>query len=86
MAKFKLKFEKTERGFARSEFKDAYGVDCSLQESSALGFIWLGCEENCSPHHVTGDPLSPRMHLSREQVKALLPYLKQFVKTGSLQD
>lgn len=28
--------------------------------------------------------LSTRMHLSREQVKALLPLLKQFVKTGEL--
>jgi hypothetical protein len=25
-----------------------------------------------------------RMHLSREQVKALLPYLKKFVETGEL--
>lgn len=39
---------KTERGFERSEFEDANGVECSLQESSAAqdeGLIWLGCNE-----------------------------------------
>lgn len=29
--------------------------------------------------------LSTRMHLSREQVKALLPILRKFVKTGELE-
>lgn len=29
--------------------------------------------------------LNTRMHLSREQVKALLPILKKFVKTGELE-
>lgn len=28
--------------------------------------------------------LNTRMHLNREQVKELLPYLKRFVETGSL--
>lgn len=67
-----MKVSKTERGFSISEFKDSYGEDCSLQKSSSVeDKIWLG---------VNG----ARMHLNREQVKNLLPYLKRFVKTGDL--
>lgn len=34
---------KTERGFEKQCFKDDYGVDCSLQESSAIEpHVWLG--------------------------------------------
>ena len=39
---------KTERGFGIFDFKDANGVECSLQESSAAqdeGLIWLGCNK-----------------------------------------
>ena len=49
--------EKTSRGFALVDFKDANGVECSLQTSSALNFgyadglgnvpwtyhLWIGC-------------------------------------------
>ena len=34
---------KTNRGFEVKHFKDAYGEDCSIQESSAVDpHIWLG--------------------------------------------
>lgn len=36
---------KTNRGFELQHFKDDYGVDCSLQESSAWApHIWLGVD------------------------------------------
>lgn len=50
--------ERTERGFQIVKFKDANGVECSLQQSSAISlaregamespgssFIWLGCDK-----------------------------------------
>ena len=43
-----IKTEATQRGFMRGEFKDANGVECSIQESSAIpreedgALIWLG--------------------------------------------
>jgi len=43
-----LKFERstTERGFGLVEFEDAYGLKCSLQESSAWEpHIWLGVSD-----------------------------------------
>lgn len=80
-----MKIEKTSRGFAIVEFVDAYGKECSLQESSLVEpHIWLGCKNNTQPHHVTGEMTSPRMHLSQQQVKELLPLLKKFAKTGEL--
>lgn len=40
----KLKNKKTSRGFDRFDFKDQYGLDCSLQKSSLIDpeCIWLG--------------------------------------------
>lgn len=68
-----MKVSTTERGFNNIEFKDSYNKDCSLQKSSAASRdkIWLGIHKD-------------RMHLDREQVAALLPYLENFVKTGEL--
>lgn len=66
----------TQRGFERIEFSDADNDKCSLQQSSATtgeppgaSFIWLGCET--------------RMHLNREQVKALTEHLVNWLNTGS---
>jgi hypothetical protein len=74
------KVEKTERGFERIDFKDFYGEACSLQKSSLAteDAIWLGCEES-KVHHVTKEPLSPRMHLNREQVLALVAHLQNWI-------
>ena len=42
-----IKRYKTERGFERIEFKDMYGVNCSMQESSNVKpSIWLGVNED----------------------------------------
>lgn len=77
----KIKLRTTERGFAVGEFRDLYGDLCSIQKSCMDGgdtlvakdAIWLGRRG------------STRMHLDREMVKALLPLLKRFVKTGELE-
>jgi hypothetical protein len=80
-----LKIKKTDRGFHFIEFIDANDKECSLQESSLVEpHIWLGCNKNAEQHHVTREPLSPRMHLSQKQVKKLLPMLKKFAKTGKI--
>lgn len=37
-----------DRGFMLGEFTDAFGVHCSIQESSLVadeGHIWLGCDD-----------------------------------------
>lgn len=53
-----MDFDKTQRGFARGEFTDAYGVKCSLQESSIAadeGHIWLGANDIGLKKFVPGD-------------------------------
>ncbi len=42
-----MEMEVTGRGFARGNFTDRNGVECSLQESSLATerCIWLGCDE-----------------------------------------
>lgn len=79
----KLKLKPTQRGFAIAEFKDRYGVDCSIQESSLATerAIWLGVDKGT---HVDGQCLA-RMHLTRKHVQQLLPLLKRFAKTGRLE-
>ena len=90
--------EHTERGFARAEFTDLYGVKCSLQKSSLAtdDAIWLGCNDADPRQLVYGQGWVPvampeeyvantRMHLSREQVAELLPLLQRFVETGEIE-
>lgn len=76
-----IKLEPTLRGFLRSEFIDRYGNKCSLQKSSLAteDCIWLGVHEDFNG----GD--SSRMHLTRDNVAELLPYLQKFVETGELE-
>jgi len=68
-----IKWDLTSRLFVIGEFKDNYNQECSIQKSSAFDppRIWLGCKDY-------------RMHLTQEQVKALLPVLKTFVREGKL--
>jgi hypothetical protein len=92
-----MKKTQTERGFDIAEFEDRNGHKCSLQKSSIAteDCIWLGPDEadpkvlipgkGWTPLEVPPDTLfTTRMHLNREQVKNLLPYLNRFVKTGDL--
>jgi len=68
-----LQFRKTERGFVVAHFRDRYGEECSIQESSLAeeAAIWLG-------------EGSHRMHLTQGMVEQLLPVLEHFLKTGGL--
>lgn len=81
--------ETTSRGFEFIEFVDHNGEPCSLQQSSLAEFeqpgtsaIWLGCEKNAAP--VDGHEMAPRMHLTYEQVTALVEHLQAWLDTGSL--
>jgi len=72
-----MKIEKTERGFELIRFKDFYGAECSLQQSSlalydkpGVSAIWFG----------KGDK---RMHINLDLMKKLLPHLQRWVKDGS---
>jgi hypothetical protein len=89
--------ERTERGFAIDHFTDRNGVRCSIQKSSLADedCIWLGCVDPDPKTFVPGKSwqshkLPPqticntRMHLTVEQVEALLPLLQHFVATGEL--
>lgn len=43
-----MEISTTSRGFGLLEFKDANGIECTLQESSACrdeGLIWLGAKD-----------------------------------------
>lgn len=93
-----MQLKYTHRGFIRADFKDANGVECSIQESSAAeqSLLWLGCNDPNAmqfPGNNTGwhpyklpenVQCTTRMHLSREQVAELLPLLQQFVESGEL--
>lgn len=93
-----MRIERTQRGFAIAEFQDYNEQKCSLQKSSIAtdDLIWLGVDDADPVIFVAGQGWQPcplpdgvllhtRMHLTREQVKALLPLLKRFVKTGELE-
>ena len=90
-----LKKNKTNRGFGIFTFRDRYGVKCSLQDSSLASepAIWFGINDpepkilkpgtGWVPFEIPEDVLmSTRMHLTQEQVKALLPILTHFAETG----
>lgn len=63
-----LKWEKTERGFAIARFKDTYGKECTIQESSSIEpRLWVGCGED-------------RMHLSPVQCLVLAETLREWAK------
>lgn len=87
----------TIRGFSLIEFEDDYNNECSLQKSSIAtrDCIWLGIDNPEVKVLVYGEgwveyPLPEgveifnRMHLTQDQVRALLPYLETFVNTGEL--
>jgi hypothetical protein len=75
------KVDKTERGFHIIEFKDHYGKPCSLQESSLAVYqkpgssaLWLGVNEG----------VGNRMHLTVDQVEALVRHLSHWLEEGTL--
>lgn len=77
----------TGRGFGRIFFTDRYGQQCSLQDSSLAeeAALWFGVD-NTGPsiEGSTGkrnEDIMARMHLTVPMVKALIPFLQEFVKT-----
>jgi len=90
----------TQRGFSLAKFTDRYGNQCSIQKSSLAteDAIWFGIDnpkltifENASKgkYIITDMPanfdVDSRMHLTQDQVKALLPLLQKFAETGELE-
>lgn len=69
-----LELTQTPRGFDFLEFQDRNNQKCTLQKSSCAteDAIWLGIHDE------------KRMHLTQEQVAALLPFLIRFAETGEL--
>ena len=75
-----MNIEKTHRGFEITYFKDRYGNDCSLQQSSladnnesGTSAVWLGV--GCD-----------RMHLDRIQARWLINMLVRWLVTGSFRE
>jgi hypothetical protein len=62
-------------------FEDNYKQQCSLQKSnySLENEIWLGVNKD-----IIGNNVDTRMHLTQEQVKQILPYLKMFSEKGEI--
>jgi len=94
-----MKREKTKRGFGLIQFTDYNGVECSLQKSSIAtdDLIWLGCDDADPQYFVpNGNPswrklevpaetvFNTRMHLTRSQVKKLMPHLQKFIDEGEI--
>ena len=77
-----MELQKTSRNFSIAEFSDLYGSKCSLQKSSLAtdDAIWLGVDLPFNGQ------VGVRMHLNREQLAELLPYLQRFVETGELSE
>lgn len=84
----------TARGFPYISFEDRYGETCSLQISSLVDeqvHCWFGItnpsiqepSNGWQPVKLPpGTVVSSRMHLSQDQVRALLPHLQAFAETG----
>ena len=83
----KIKFN--QRGFAWLSFKDRYKQECILQKSSLVSedCIWFGIDRGIPKGPgLKGEEINGRMHLTRKQVRALLPHLQRFVETGELNE
>lgn len=96
-APMEFEVSKTNRGFDIVRFRDYNDVDCTIQESSLATdhAIWLGCEHEEPKVLIPGEGWKPfdvpetfqcntRMHLTREQVGYLLPFLQRFYETGRI--
>ena len=97
-----IKETTTHRGFKLIEFKDRYGAECNIQESSLATehAIWFGVADAdpkiMASKTIEGGTgwvkylipddvlLTTRMHLTRDQVKELMPILQKFVDTGEI--
>ncbi|MCK9208406.1 MAG: hypothetical protein M0P66_14940 [Salinivirgaceae bacterium] len=71
MGKTESSTVKVEKGLSKITFEDDYKQQCSLQKSNAVleNKIWLGVDKD-----INGTAVHARMHLTKEQVKNMLPY------------
>lgn len=78
-----IKLKASPSGLLRGEFLDRLGQDCSIQESSETeeDCIWIGLDKD-----FRGDEMFSRMHLTQDMAKDLIPLLRAFVTTGSLEE
>lgn len=78
-----IQLKASPKGLLRGEFTDLQGQECSIQESSEQSedCLWLGPETDMHGEMVLG-----RMRLSREMIKELIPLLRSFVTSGSLEE
>lgn len=69
-----LRIGHTPRKLPIVEFADADGAACALEQSAdqSRACVWFGPDDE------------RRMRLTREVAAALLPYLREFVLTGSI--
>ena len=77
--------DRTGRGFAVVKFEDAYGYECSLQQSSAIGdsdeamdnpgssFVWLGVDDG-KPEVMKSQARSLGLTLPPGEVSGWMPY------------
>jgi hypothetical protein len=77
--------KKTGRGFALVEFTDAYGYECSLQQSSAISddndamdnpgssFVWLGVDDG-KPKVMKSQAKALGLTLPTGEVSGWMPY------------
>lgn len=74
--------KRNQRGFKTQTFKELYGADCSIQESSLATkpALWLGMDRGT---HVDGNCLA-RMHVDKKLARKLVKWLNLFIETGEL--
>jgi hypothetical protein len=75
-------FKATSKGHLIGSFKDRYGAECSVQESSYPDepCIWLGVEVDSGGESVPNG----RMHLNQEAAQEMIDVLRYFVNEGTL--
>lgn len=86
-----LKLNFNGRGYAYVDFKDVYGQECSLQQSSGIDpGLWIGVDNTgpniAGPQGTRNEYVSCRMLLNPDQAKALIPILVRFAESGSIQN
>ncbi len=96
----KLEIKPTARGFLRADFKDRYGLNCSIQESSIASeaCLWLGANQGNHAKGTTGQNWTDeelnemnincmaRMHLTQELAGELAKQLAYFAEYGHLKN
>jgi hypothetical protein len=79
----------TEAGFPLVTWRDMYGVECSVEQSTII-VEDPDSEEDPSPLEMPGSSalwlgtVTGKMHLNRGQVRDLMKYLQRWLESGEL--